>query len=50
MSGIPNAPATAAPTLAGNRSVLSRGEITGFWAACTGWTLDGMASLIYAWY
>jgi MFS family permease len=27
---------------------LSRGQITGFWAAWTGWTLDGMDSFIYA--
>src|SRR6202521_4379573 len=30
------------------RSKLSRGQITGFWAAWTGWTLDGMDSFIYA--
>jgi MFS family permease len=48
MSGIPNPSATAAPTLAGKRSVLSRAQITGFWAAWTGWTLDGMDSFIYA--
>src|SRR5580700_12133864 len=27
---------------------LSRPQITGFWAAWTGWTLDGMDSFIYA--
>jgi MFS family permease len=27
---------------------LSRGQITGFWAAWSGWTLDGMDSFIYA--
>jgi len=27
---------------------LSRGQITGFWAAWAGWTLDGMDSFIYA--
>src|ERR1700691_160479 len=27
---------------------LSRQQITGFWAAWTGWTLDGMDSVIYA--
>ena len=27
---------------------LSRDQITGFWAAWTGWTLDGMDSVIYA--
>jgi len=30
------------------RSRLSRSQITGFWAAWTGWTLDGMDSFIYA--
>jgi MFS family permease len=30
------------------RSALSRAQITGFWAAWTGWTLDGMDSFIYA--
>ena len=46
MSGISNpAAATAAP---GKRSKLSRNQITGFWAAWTGWTLDGMDSFIYA--
>jgi MFS family permease len=30
------------------RSKLSRSQITGFWAAWTGWTLDGMDSFIYA--
>jgi MFS family permease len=30
------------------RSPLSRSQITGFWAAWTGWTLDGMDSFIYA--
>src|SRR6202142_252176 len=44
MSSIPSAAATAAPP----RSKLSRGQITGFWAAWTGWTLDGMDSFIYA--
>ncbi|MFI4980347.1 MAG: MFS transporter [Nevskiales bacterium] len=46
MSGISNpAAATTAP---GKRSKLSRNQITGFWAAWTGWTLDGMDSFIYA--
>ena len=27
---------------------LTRDQITGFWAAWTGWTLDGMDSVIYA--
>jgi MFS family permease len=35
--------AVAAP-----RSRLSPGQRTGFWAAWTGWTLDGMDSFIYA--
>jgi MFS family permease len=30
------------------RTKLSRSQITGFWAAWTGWTLDGMDSFIYA--
>src|SRR5882757_9491765 len=30
------------------RSKLSRSHVTGFWAAWTGWTLDGMDSFIYA--
>jgi MFS family permease len=30
------------------RSALSPAQITGFWAAWTGWTLDGMDSFIYA--
>jgi MFS family permease len=30
------------------RTPLSRSQITGFWAAWTGWTLDGMDSFIYA--
>jgi MFS family permease len=42
MSGVSSA-ASAAP-----HSKLSRGQITGFWAAWTGWTLDGMDSFIYA--
>jgi MFS family permease len=31
-----------------SHSNLSRDQITGFWAAWTGWTLDGMDSFIYA--
>src|SRR5882757_551182 len=46
MSGISNS--AAAPMPAGKRSKLSRNQITGFWAAWTGWTLDGMDSFIYA--
>jgi MFS family permease len=30
------------------RTPLTRQQITGFWAAWTGWTLDGMDSVIYA--
>src|ERR1700722_5415927 len=30
------------------RSRLSRQQITGFWGAWAGWTLDGMDSVIYA--
>src|ERR1700719_3045776 len=30
------------------RSKLSRSQITGFWAAWAGWTLDGMDSFIFA--
>jgi len=31
-----------------SRTRLSRSQVTGFWAAWTGWTLDGMDSFIYA--
>jgi MFS family permease len=37
-----------APTPAAGRSRLSATQVTGFWAAWTGWTLDGMDSFIYA--
>src|SRR6202162_3445867 len=30
------------------RTKLTSGQITGFWGAWTGWTLDGMDSFIYA--
>ena len=30
------------------KTKLNRSQITGFWAAWTGWTLDGMDSVIYA--
>jgi len=30
------------------RTKLNRSQITGFWAAWAGWTLDGMDSVIYA--
>lgn len=45
MSGISNT-ASAAPIA--QRSKLSKAQRTGFWAAWTGWTLDGMDSFIYA--
>jgi len=32
----------------GTRTRLNRSQITGFWAAWAGWTLDGMDSVIYA--
>jgi len=40
---------TAAPLPAGKTyTKLNRSQIVGFWAAWTGWTLDGMDSVIYA--
>src|SRR3974377_1479388 len=30
------------------RTKLNRSQVTGFWAAWAGWTLDGMDSVIYA--
>ena len=39
---------SAALAAANPHSKLSRAQITGFWAAWTGWTLDGMDSFIYA--
>ncbi len=44
MNSNPSAALAAAPP----HTKLSRGQITGFWAAWTGWTLDGMDSFIYA--
>lgn len=38
----------AIPLRNGIRSKLSRQQITGFWGAWFGWTLDGMDSVIYA--
>src|SRR6202046_4646783 len=35
-------------SLARHRTPLNRSQITGFWGAWTGWTLDGMDSFIYA--
>jgi MFS family permease len=43
-----NAPAAAARAGSLSRSPLSSAQITGFWAAWSGWTLDGMDSFIYA--
>src|SRR5271170_4425316 len=34
--------------IAATRTKLSRQQITGFWGAWVGWTLDGMDSVIYA--
>jgi MFS family permease len=48
MSVIPHRPTAASGALGGKRTALSRAQITGFWAAWTGWTLDGMDSFIYA--
>jgi MFS family permease len=31
-----------------NKTKLNRSQITGFWAAWSGWTLDGMDSVVYA--
>jgi MFS family permease len=40
---------TAVPRLgAVTKTKLNRSQITGFWAAWSGWTLDGMDSVIYA--
>jgi MFS family permease len=36
------------PPLSAVRTKLSRQQITGFWGAWAGWTLDGMDSVIYA--
>jgi len=44
MSSISSASVAAAQP----HTKLSRGQITGFWAAWSGWTLDGMDSFIYA--
>src|ERR1700692_1363040 len=47
-NSIMNSISSTAGTAVEPRSKLSRGQSTGFWAACTGWTLDGMDSFIYA--
>src|SRR5271170_3190614 len=39
---------TVMHTSSATRSRLSRQQITGFWGAWAGWTLDGMDSVIYA--
>src|SRR6204780_3266300 len=39
---------TERASLARHRTPLNRSQITGFWGAWTGWTLDGMDSFIYA--
>src|SRR4030095_9957358 len=40
--------AVTAASLPGTRSTLHSKQITGFWAAWGGWTLDGMDAFIYA--
>ena len=47
-NSIMNSISSAGATAVVPHSKLSRGQITGFWAAWTGWTLDGMDSFIYA--
>jgi MFS family permease len=39
---------TSASAVAPTRTPLNKSQITGFWAAWGGWTLDGMDSFIYA--
>ena len=39
---------TAVPLATQTHTKLNRSQIVGFWAAWTGWTLDGMDSVIYA--
>jgi hypothetical protein len=36
------------PLVSAVHTKLSRQQITGFWGAWAGWTLDGMDSVIYA--
>ncbi|CAB3789438.1 MFS transporter [Pararobbsia alpina] len=45
---MPSAPDHIATTARSARTPLNRSQITGFWGAWTGWTLDGMDSFIYA--
>src|SRR5690242_17824199 len=40
--------ASVAAAASGTRTKLNRQQIVGFWAAWTGWLLDGMDSVIYA--
>jgi MFS family permease len=41
-------PLPTPPPAVRGRTKLNRSQIVGFWAAWTGWTLDGMDSVIYA--
>src|SRR3974377_2476877 len=41
-------PDAAQYPVARTKTKLNRSQITGFWAAWAGWTLDGMDSVIYA--
>src|SRR3974377_809813 len=41
-------PDAAQYPVARTKTKLNRSQITGFWAAWTGWTLDGMDAVIYA--
>ena len=41
-------PDAARVSAVSNRTKLNRSQITGFWAAWGGWTLDGMDSVVYA--
>jgi MFS family permease len=45
---MPTAPDPTATTARPPRTRLNRTQITGFWGAWAGWTLDGMDSFIYA--
>jgi MFS family permease len=45
---MPTAPDRTATPARVKRTPLNRTQITGFWGAWTGWTLDGMDSFIYA--
>jgi len=41
-------PDTAQSPAISSKTKLNRSQITGFWAAWSGWTLDGMDSVVYA--